>query len=108
MKKIRCDDEVVVLAGRNRGTRGRVLRVLADGRLIVAGINRVKRHTKPNPSLNRPGGIIEKEAPIDISNVAVYNPAADAPGRVGFQVDEAGVKTRVFKSDGTLLTQGKR
>ena len=106
MKKIRRDDEVVVLAGRNRGVRGRVLRVLPDGRLLVSGVNRVKRHTKPNPSINRPAGIVEKEAPIDTSNVAVYNPATGGPGRVGIRVDESGVKTRVFKSDGSALKEG--
>ncbi len=107
MKKIRRDDEIVVLAGRNRGVRGRVLRVLPDGRLLVSGVNRVKRHTKPNPSLNRPGGIIEKEGPIDASNVALYNPTTEAPGRVGIQVDASRAKTRVFKSDGSVLKEGK-
>ncbi len=103
MKKIRRNDEVLVLKGRDRGKRGRVSRVLPDGRLIVANVNMVKRHTKPNPGQNRPGGIVEKEAPIDVSNVAIFNTGTERADRVGFAVDEQGVRYRVFKSSGERI-----
>lgn len=103
MRKIRRNDEVVVLKGRDRGKRGRVNRVLPDGRLLVANINMVKRHTKPNPSQNRPGGVIEKEAPIDASNAAIFNPAAERADRVKFAPGKDGKLRRVFKSDGNAI-----
>ena len=99
-KKIKRDDEVVVLTGRDKGKRGKVTKVQSDGRLIVAGVQMVKKHQKPNPQLNQPGGIIEKEAPINASNVAIYNPTTDKADRVGFKVLEDGKKVRVFKSNG--------
>ena len=99
MKKIRRDDEVVVISGRDKGKRGKVVTARADGRLIVSGINMIKKHQKPNPMLGTPGGIVEKEAPIQASNVAILNPETSKADRVGFVVEE-GKKQRVFKSTG--------
>lgn len=97
MLKIRKDDEVVIIAGRDKGKRGNVLRVLKDGRLMVSGVNMVKKHQRPNPQLNQPGGIVEQEAPIQASNVAIWNDDADKADRVGFRVED-GKKVRFFKS----------
>ena len=102
MLKIKRDDEVIVIAGRDKGKRGKVVRVLAD-RVIVAGINMIKKHQKPNPQLGVAGGIIEKEASIHASNVAIYNPATKQADRVGFKVLENGDKVRVFKSNGEAV-----
>lgn len=103
MKRIRKGDEVIVLAGRNRRTRGKVLRVLDDNRLIVEGVNLVKRHTRPNPQAGQAGGIVEKEAPIHVSNVAIYNAAAGKADRIGFKHLEDGRKVRFFKSSGEVI-----
>lgn len=97
MQKIRRDDEVIVIAGKDKGKRGKVIKVLADDRLVVGGVNLVKRHTKPNPMLNQQGGIVEKEAPLHVSNVAIFNAETNKADRVGFKVEE-GKKIRVFKS----------
>lgn len=99
MQKIRKGDEVIVLTGRDRGKVGEVLQVMQDGRALVNDVNLVKRHTKPNPMKGVQGGIIEKEAPIDLSNVALYNPTTKKADRVGFRVLEDGRKVRVFKSN---------
>ena len=103
MKKIRKDDEVIVIAGRDKGKRGKVSRVLDNEKLIVSGINMVKRHTKPNPMAGQPGGIVEKESPIHLSNVAIYNTATNKADRVGFRVLEDGTKVRVFKSNQEVI-----
>jgi len=103
MLKIKRDDEVVVITGKDKGKRGKVLKVQADGRLIVTGINMIKKHQKPNPQMNVPGGIIEKEAAIQASNVAIFNGAASKADRVGFKVLEDGKKIRVFKSNGEAV-----
>ncbi len=103
MQKIKQNDEVIVLKGRDRGKRGKVLRIRDDGRALVGGINMVKRHTKPNPNLGVAGGIIEKEAPIQRSNLAIYNSASDKADRVGFKVLEDGKKVRIFKSNQELI-----
>lgn len=100
MRKIKRDDEVVVITGRDKGKRGKVSRVLPDGRLLVSGVQMVKKHQKPNPQLGVAGGIVEKEAPIQPSNVAIFNKATNAADRVGFKVLEDGRKIRVFKSNG--------
>jgi len=100
VKKIRRDDEVVVIAGRDKGKRGKVLKVATDGRLIVSGVNMVKKHQKPNPMLGQPGGIVEKEAAIQASNVAIWNSETQKADRVGFSFSEEGKKQRVFKSNG--------
>ncbi len=102
MRKIKRDDEVIVIAGRDKGKRGKVVRVLAD-RVIVAGINLIKKHQKPNPQAGVAGGIIEKEASIHTSNVAIYNPATKQADRVGFKILENGDKVRVFKSNGEAV-----
>jgi large subunit ribosomal protein L24 len=102
MLKIRKDDEVVVIAGKDKGKRGTVQKVLQDGRLIVSGINVVKKHQKPNPYLQQPGGIVEKEAAIQASNVAIWNAKTEKADRVGFKV-EGEAKVRIFKSTGDAL-----
>jgi large subunit ribosomal protein L24 len=88
MQKIRRDDEVIVIAGKDKGKRGKVIKVLADDRLVVGGVNLVKRHTKPNPMLNQQGGIVEKEAPLHVSNVAIFNAETNKADRVGFKVED--------------------
>ncbi|WP_221797411.1 50S ribosomal protein L24 [Oceanobacter mangrovi] len=102
MLKIRSKDEVVVIAGKDKGKRGSVQKVLADGRLIVTGVNMVKKHQKPNPYLQQPGGIIEKEVGIQASNVAIWNPKTEKADRVGFKV-EGDKKVRIFKSTGDVI-----
>jgi large subunit ribosomal protein L24 len=97
MLKIKKDDEVVVITGRDKGKRGNVLRVLKDGRLMVSGVNLVKKHQRPNPQAGQPGGIVEQEAPIQASNVAIWNDATEKADRVGFR-EEDGTKVRFFKS----------
>ena len=97
MQKIRRDDEIIVIAGKDKGKRGKVLKVLANNRLVIGGLNLVKRHTKPNPMSGVQGGIVEKEAPLDASNVAIFNSETSKAERVGFNVEE-GKKIRVFKS----------
>jgi large subunit ribosomal protein L24 len=103
MRKIKRDDEVIVIAGRDKGKRGKVVSVLADDRLIVSGVQMIKRHQKPNPQLGVAGGIVEKEAPIQVSNVAIFNPVTGKADRVGFKVLEDGTKVRVFKSNGEAV-----
>jgi large subunit ribosomal protein L24 len=103
MRKIKKGDEVVVLAGRDKGKRGSVLRVFEDDRALVDGVNVVKRHTKPNPNKGIGGGIMEKEAPIQMSNLALYNPATKKADRVGFRFLEDGRKVRYFKSNGEVV-----
>lgn len=103
MNKIKKGDDVYVVTGRDRGKRGTVVRMMDDGRLIVEGVNMVKRHTKPNPQAGAPGGIIEKEAPIQASNVALYNPVTQKPDRVGIRTLEDGRKVRFFKSNDEVV-----
>lgn len=102
MAKIKRDDEVIVITGKDKGKRGRVVQVRADGRLIVSGINIVKRHTKPNPQAGVQGGIVEREAPIQASNVAIFNSETQKADRVGFRV-EGDKKVRYFKSNDQLI-----
>lgn len=102
-KKIKRDDDVVVLAGKDKGKRGKVLKLLGNDRVLVSGVQMVKKHQKPNPQLGTPGGIIEKEAPINVSNVALYNPETGKADRVGFKVQEGAKKVRVFKSSGAAV-----
>lgn len=104
MNKIRKGDEVVVLAGKDKGKRGTVRRVLPqDDKVVVENINMVKRHTKGNPMQGTPGGIIEKEMPIDASNVALWNPVTQKADRVGFRFLEDGSKVRYFKSNNEVV-----
>ena len=103
MNKIRKGDQVIVIAGKYKGQRGEVLRVATD-RVFVQNINLVKRHTKPNPQANQPGGIVAKEMPIDVSNVAIWNPVTQKPDRVGTRILEDGRKMRFYKSNGELIS----
>tara|TARA_B110000046_G_scaffold34967_1_gene38027 strand:- start:6374 stop:6697 length:324 start_codon:yes stop_codon:yes gene_type:complete len=103
MLKIKRDDDVVVIAGKDKGKRGKVLKVLDNDRLLVAGIQMIKKHQKPNPQAGIAGGIIEKEAPIQVSNVAIFNGATNKADRVGFKVLEDNKKIRIFKSNGEAV-----
>jgi len=103
MSKIRKNDDVMVVAGKDKGKRGTVVRVLADDRVIVENVNMVKRHTKPNPARGMAGGIVEKEAPIHVSNVMLFNPLTKKPDRVGYRTLEDGRKVRFFKSNDEVL-----
>ena len=96
--KIRKGDEVIVTAGKDKGRRGTVLQVLADDRVLVEGVNLVKKHIRPNPNAGEPGGIRDKAMPLDISNVLVFNPKTKKGERVGFRLEKDGSKVRVFKS----------
>jgi len=102
MNKIRKGDEVVVLTGKDKGRRGVVLRVLGD-RVVVEGINRAKKHTKPNPIKGLVGGIVDKEMSIHASNVAIFNPTTQKADRIGFKTLEDKTKVRFFKSNGEQL-----
>ena len=97
MKKIKSKDEVIVITGRDKGRRGEVLSVRSDGRLVVAGVNVAKKHQRGNPNAGQPGGIVDKEIPIQASNVAIYNSETGKADRVGFRVED-GKKVRYFKS----------
>jgi large subunit ribosomal protein L24 len=103
MRKIKRDDDVIVITGKDKGKRGKVAKVVDDSHLVVGGINMIKKHQKPNPQRNEAGGIIEKEAPIQVSNVAIYNAATSKADRVGFKILEDGRKVRVFKSTGEVI-----
>jgi len=100
VNRIRKGDEVVVITGRDKGKRGTVLRRVDADHLVVEGINRVKKHQKPNPMRGETGGIVEKEMPIHASNIALFNPASERADRIGFKVLDGGRKVRVFKSNG--------
>ncbi|BBJ24180.1 50S ribosomal protein L24 [Candidatus Nitrotoga sp. AM1P] len=102
MRKIKKNDDVIVIAGRDKGSRGSVLRVLGD-RLLVSGVNMVKKHQKPNPVKGLTGGIVAMEISIHVSNVAIYNAASKKPDRVGVKVLEDGRKMRIFKSSGEVI-----
>ena len=102
MKKIKTEDEVIILAGKDKGKRGKVTKIFDDGRVLVSGVNMVKKHTKPNPQAGIAGGIVEKEAPLQGSNIAIYNAATSKADRVGFRVED-GKKVRFFKSNNELI-----
>lgn len=103
MEKIRKGDEVVVVTGKDKGRRGSVLRRVDADHVLVEGVNRAKKHVKPNPVQGVAGGIVDKDMPIHISNVALFNPATKKADRVGFKVLDDGRKVRVFKSNGELV-----
>ena len=103
MNKIRKGDQVVVLSGRDKGRKGAVLQVLADGRVVVESVNRVKKHQKPNPQANKQGGIVEKEMPLALSKVAMWNPSAKKGDRVGIKTLADGKRVRFFRSNGEML-----
>ena len=102
MKKIRKGDKVVVLAGRDKGKQGTVLRVFEDSRVLVENVNMIKRHTKPNPNKGVTGGIIDREAPIHVSNVALFNPATGKGERVGMRIMQDKSKVRFFRKSGEV------
>ena len=100
MNRIKKGDEVIVITGRDKGKRGAVLRRVGDDHVVVEGVNRAKKHARPNPMKGITGGIVDKDLPIHISNVALFNPATQKAGRVGIKSLEGGRKVRVFKSNG--------
>lgn len=103
MQKIKKDDTIIVLTGKDRGRTGRVIKHLGEDRILVEGINLVKKHQKPNPQKNIQGGIVTKEMGIHVSNVALLNPTTKKPDRVGFRVLEDGRKVRYFKSNNEVI-----
>jgi large subunit ribosomal protein L24 len=103
MNKIKKNDDVIVITGKDKGNRGSVLSVLDNDRVLVAGINKVKKHQKPNPVKGTTGGIVEIEKPIHISNIAIYNATTKKADRVGVKLLEDGRKVRVFKSNGEVI-----
>ena len=103
MKKIRKGDHVIVVSGRDKGRRGAVIQVLGDGRVLVENVNMAKKHTKPNPQAGKQGGIIEKEMPLAVAKVAIWNPGAKKADRVGIKTLADGKRVRFFKSNGEML-----
>jgi large subunit ribosomal protein L24 len=103
MRRIKKGDDVVVIAGKDKGRRGTVTRVLSNGKVIVEGVNMVKKHLKPNPNVGVEGGIIDKEMPIHDSNLALFNAATGKGGRIGYKTLEDGRKVRYFKSNDEVL-----
>ena len=103
MQKIRKGDQVVVLSGRDKGRRGAVVQVLADGRVVVESVNMVKKHQRPNPQVGKQGGIIDKEMPLNVAKVAIWNPSAKKGDRVGVKTLKDGKRVRFFKSNGEML-----
>jgi large subunit ribosomal protein L24 len=103
MLKIRKGDDVIVTTGKDKGKRGTVLRVLEEGKVVVENVNVVHKHQKPNPQKGQSGGIVDKEMPLEVSNVALYNPQKGGADRVGFKILEDGRKVRFFKSNGEVV-----
>jgi len=103
MEKIRKGDEVVVVTGKDKGRRGTVLHRVGEEHVLVEGVNRAKKHVKPNPIKGQAGGIVDKDMPIHLSNIAMFNPATKKADRVGFRMLDDGRKVRVFKSNGELV-----
>ena len=103
MKRLRKGDQVVVISGKDKGRQGTVVKVMADDQVLVESINMVKKHTKPNPMQGVEGGIVDKEMPLNVSNVMLFNPVTNKGDRVGFKVLEDGRKVRYFKSNGEVV-----
>ena len=103
MRKIRKGDNVVVISGKDKGKRGEVARVVDAAKVVVDGINRVKKHQRPNPMQGTAGGIVEIDMPLQVSNVAIFNPVTQKADRVGFRILEDGRKVRFFKSNGEMI-----
>jgi large subunit ribosomal protein L24 len=103
MRKIKKGDNVVVIAGRDKGKRGDVTRIVDAGHVLVNGVNQVKKHQRPNPMKNEQGGIVSKEMPIHVSNVALWNPVTQKADRIGFRTMGDGRKVRFYKSNGELV-----
>ena len=102
MNKLRTGDEVIVISGKDRGKTGTLTKIKGD-RCLVSGIKLVKKHVKPNPQINEPGGIIEKEAPIQLSNISIYNSTTNKADKVGFELLDSGKKVRIYKSTGEKI-----
>lgn len=102
MSKIKKNDDVIIIAGKDKGSRGSVLRILED-KVLVSGVNKVKKHQKPNPVKGLNGGIVEMEMPVHISNVAIYNASTKKADRIGAKLLEDGRKVRVYKSSGEVI-----
>ena len=100
MNKIKTGDQVIVIAGKDKGKQGSVTKILANGRCFVSGVQMVKRHTKPNPNAGIAGGVVEKESSIDISNISIFNPSTKKADKVLVQAQEDGSRKRVYKSSG--------
>lgn len=104
MRKLRKGDEIIVIAGKDKGKRGTLTQMIAEkSRVVVEGINMAKKHQKPNPNLGVPGGIVEKEMPLHVSNVAIFNPATGKADRVGIKILDDGRKVRIFKSNNEVI-----
>ncbi len=103
MQRIRKGDEVIVTTGKDKGRRGTVIRTYADGRVLVEGVNNVRKHMKPNPATGAKGGIVDKEMPLDASNVMLYNPVTKKGDRVGYKRLDDGRKVRVFRATDELV-----
>lgn len=103
MQKIKQGDEIIVVVGKDKGKLGKVSKVLEDNKLLVEGINLVKKHQRGNPNLGISGGIVDKNMPIDISNVALFNPKTKKADRVGFRILDDGKKVRYFKSTNEIV-----
>jgi len=103
MNKIKKGDEIIVTTGKDKGRRGTVLQILDDDRVLVEGVNLAKKHTKPNPNVGEPGGIVDKAMPLDISNVLVFNPKSKKGERVGIRIESDGSKVRVFRGTGDVV-----
>ena len=101
--RIRKGDDVIVITGKDKGKRGTVLEIVKDGRVLVENVNLAKKHVKPDPNKGEQGGIIDKEMPLDISNLALFNPAEDKGDKVGFKTLDDGRKVRYFKSNGEVV-----
>ncbi len=104
MRKLKAGDEIIVIAGKDKGKRGSITRLVSEQRVLVDGVNVAKKHQKPNPNLGVAGGIVDVEMPIDISNIAIFNPETNKADRVGFKVTEDGAKVRIFKSNGAVIS----
>jgi len=104
MNKIIKNDQVVIIAGKDKGRRGNIIEIIGNGKALIQGVNLAKKHQKGNPNAGIAGGIIEKEMPMDLSNVMLVNPATDKGDRVGFKVLEDGKKVRFFKSNGEVVS----
>ena len=103
MNKIRTGDQVIVTAGKDKGKQGSITKILSNGRCFVSGVQIIKKHTKPNPNAGIEGGIVEKEMPIDISNLMIFNPVSKKQDKVGFKTLESGKKVRIYKSNREVI-----
>ena len=103
MNRLKKGDDVIVIAGKDKGRRGTILKVFVDDRVLVENVNMVKKHTRPNPNKGETGGIVEREAPLQASNVMIYNPRAKKGDRIGFRTLDDGRKVRFFKSDNEVV-----